>query len=490
MVEFLNLANRVVDTGDATAMEALAKLKTRWEEKFGLVGNLRKPSSLYIGCPTIKPRRCILEPVTGKMRMEGSSATVTFGIPPKEKLQAAETEKSSDSGDILGGFGGKHGCTGAPSSDLALVTGKQAVGTNPIAAVTGLGVPPETQILPKNEQFTVMNRRTPTYADVEPATMTWKMQVYDDVIDDVADDVIHDVDADVMHDVAADVTSDVNMEKIIATTTQVHSFPMGLFVGNIPLNMNPKMGRTLSYIPPTIQNGEVVVRPTMETIRNNSTKWKTTAVGYFLGKRPYFYHVKDFAFSIWPGLREVKATTNGFFFFQFKTTAYMEEAIEGGLWLFQGQPIVLQKWELGILMRKLKHTQVPVWIKLRHLPVELWTKEGLSTVASGIGKPLYPDAITRACTRLDFARVCVMLDVSSTLPKHIIIMTPNEEGGEIPYKIDVEYEWLPHKCTSCMTLGYSAKDCRLNKSSKPVKPPVSVYIPKTGPPRPPPLPPA
>ncbi|KAL2237663.1 UNVERIFIED_CONTAM: hypothetical protein Sindi_0958000 [Sesamum indicum] len=166
----------------------------------------------------------------------------------------------------------------------------------------------------------------------------------------------------------------------------------------------------------------------------------------------------------------------------------MEEAIEGGPWLFQGQPIVLQKWESGMVMRKLKHTQVPVWIKLRHLPVELWTDEGLTTVASGIGKPLYLDAITRACTRLDFARVCVMLDVSSTLPKHIIIMTPDEEGGETPCKIDVEYEWIPPKCTSCMTLGHSAKNCVLNKPSKPIKPPVAVYIPKTGPVRSPPLP--
>ncbi|KAL2230780.1 UNVERIFIED_CONTAM: hypothetical protein Sindi_1672400 [Sesamum indicum] len=219
----------------------------------------------------------------------------------------------------------------------------------------------------------------------------------------------------------------------------------------------------------------------METIRNGSIKWKTTAVGYFLGKRPYFYHVKDFAFSAWPGLREVKATTNEFFFFQFKTVAYMEEAIEGGPWLFQGQPIVLQKWEPGMAMRKLKHTHVLVWIKLRHLPVELWTEEGLSTVASGIGKPLYMDAITRACTRLDFARVCVMLDVSSKLHKHIIIMTPNEEGGETPCKIDVKYEWIPSKCTRCMTLGHSAKDCALNKPSKPIKPQVAVYVPKTGP---------
>ncbi|KAL0295154.1 UNVERIFIED_CONTAM: hypothetical protein Sradi_6849100 [Sesamum radiatum] len=159
-------------------------------------------------------------------------------------------------------------------------------------------------------------------------------------------------------------------------------------------------------------------------IRHGAQRWATTAVGYFLGKRPYFHHVNEFARSVWPMVREVKATANGFFFFEFKTLAAMEEVIEGGPWLFHGQAIVLQKWEPGMVLRKLQHTQVPVWIKLRHLPVELWTTDGLSIVASGVGKPLYPDAITRACTRLDFARVCVMLDISAKLLKHIVIMVP------------------------------------------------------------------
>ncbi|KAL0284814.1 UNVERIFIED_CONTAM: hypothetical protein Sradi_7188200 [Sesamum radiatum] len=159
----------------------------------------------------------------------------------------------------------------------------------------------------------------------------------------------------------------------------------------------------------------------------------------------------------------------------FKTAAAMEEVIEGGPWLFQGQPIVLQKWEPGMVLRKLQHTQVPVWIKLRHLPVELWTTEGLSTVASGIGKPLYPDAITRACTRLDFARVCIMLDISSKLPKHIVIMVPHDDGGETACKVDVEYEWLPPKCTACMSLGHSTKGC---PTTKPRPPPVSVFVQK------------
>ncbi|KAK4382150.1 hypothetical protein Sango_2899900 [Sesamum angolense] len=173
-----------------------------------------------------------------------------------------------------------------------------------------------------------------------------------------------------------------------------------------------------------------------------------------MGKKPYFHHLNEFVRSIWPGVHDVKATSNGFFFFQFETVAAMEDVIEGGPWLYLGQPIVLQKWEPGMVLRKLKHTEVPVWIKLRHLPVELWTTEGLSTVASGIGRSLYPDAITRACTRLDFARVCVMLNVSSKLPKHVVIMMPNELGGESACKVDVEYEWLPPKCTGCSSLGH------------------------------------
>ncbi|KAL0287883.1 UNVERIFIED_CONTAM: hypothetical protein Sradi_7114800 [Sesamum radiatum] len=153
----------------------------------------------------------------------------------------------------------------------------------------------------------------------------------------------------------------------------------------------------------------------------------------------------------------------------------MEEVIEGGPWLFHGQAIVLQKWEPGMVLRKLQHTQVPVWIRLRHLPVELWTTKGLSIVASGVGKPLYPDAITRACTRLDFARVCVMLDISAKLLTHIVIMIPKEDGSEMACKVDVEYEWLPPKCTACHNLGHSTKEC---PTTKPKVPPVTVYVQK------------
>ncbi|KAL0304696.1 UNVERIFIED_CONTAM: hypothetical protein Sangu_3068800 [Sesamum angustifolium] len=226
----------------------------------------------------------------------------------------------------------------------------------------------------------------------------------------------------------------------------------GIFIGNVPLNahgsdfhscvkfaasFNNSTRRTLSYVSPSIQNGEVVLRPSTDVVREGSRRWDCTAIGYFLGRKPYYHHLNDYIRKVWPVVKEVTATSNGFYFFQFKMEIAMEKVIEGGPWLFQGQPIVLQRWEPGMVLRKHKHTQVPVWIRLRHLPVEFWTNDGLSTVASGVGRPLYQDSITRACTRLDSACVCVMLDILSTLPKHLIIMMPKKDGSETPYKAPV-----------------------------------------------------
>ncbi|KAL0293583.1 UNVERIFIED_CONTAM: hypothetical protein Scaly_3138600 [Sesamum calycinum] len=97
-------------------------------------------------------------------------------------------------------------------------------------------------------------------------------------------------------------------------------------------------------------------------------------------------------------------------------------------------------------LRRQKHTRIPVWVRLKHLPMEYWMEEGLSAVASGIGVPLYTDKITRECSRLDFARVCVMLDYNSVIPKHVVVVSPIlREGKETPSRIDIEYEWVAAK---------------------------------------------
>ncbi|KAL0289202.1 UNVERIFIED_CONTAM: Retrovirus-related Pol polyprotein from type-2 retrotransposable element R2DM [Sesamum radiatum] len=129
-------------------------------------------------------------------------------------------------------------------------------------------------------------------------------------------------------------------------------------------------------------------------------------------------------------------------------------------------------------LRRQKHLQVPVWVRFRHLPLEYWTAEGLSAVASGIGSPLYTDKVTQACSRLDYARVCVMLDYHSKLPKHLVVISPMlREGKEVPIKVDIEYEWLPMRCTQCCSLGHNVKSCPESRVKKAAAS-VSVFVQK------------
>ncbi|KAL0440693.1 UNVERIFIED_CONTAM: hypothetical protein Sradi_0008200 [Sesamum radiatum] len=83
-----------------------------------------------------------------------------------------------------------------------------------------------------------------------------------------------------------------------------------------------------------------------------------------------------------------------------------------------------------------------------------------------------------ACTRLDSARVCVMLDISSKLPKHLAIMVPNKDGSDTPYMTDVEYEPVPPKCVKCSILGHSATTCPIVKQTakQSTKPPINIYV--------------
>ncbi|KAL0457640.1 UNVERIFIED_CONTAM: hypothetical protein Slati_0391200 [Sesamum latifolium] len=232
------------------------------------------------------------------------------------------------------------------------------------------------------------------------------------------------------------------------------------------------MRKHLRYIQPMKQQDEIIIKPTAIMVENGAKRWQSTAVGYFLGKKPYFPQLEEFARTNWKGLQHVSATSNGFYFFQFKTVPFMEEVIEEGPWLFQGQPVVLQPWEQGMSLRRQKHLQIPVWVRFHHLPMEYWTEDGLSAVASGIGIPLYADKITKACLRLDYARVCVMLDYHSTLPRHLVVLSPNlREGNEVPLKIDVEYEWLPQRCKLCCSLGHKSlqlPDTKLQGRSAPI----------------------
>ncbi|KAL0287320.1 UNVERIFIED_CONTAM: putative ribonuclease H protein [Sesamum calycinum] len=95
----------------------------------------------------------------------------------------------------------------------------------------------------------------------------------------------------------------------------------------------------------------------------------------------------------------------------------------------------------------------PVWIRLPALPVHLFEKNALFTLATKIGKPLRMDEPTADLSR-PVARVCVEIDVTSPKVQAVHLQI---EGKT--YRQQVIYENCPPYCSSCNHLGLEIANC-------------------------------
>jgi len=110
-------------------------------------------------------------------------------------------------------------------------------------------------------------------------------------------------------------------------------------------------------------------------------------------------------------------------------------------------------------------TKIPVWIQIYDLPFPLWTKEGLSEVASMVGQPLSCDELTLGCKRLDYAWLCVEVDAS--LP---FVHKFELEFSTTIREVHVNYEWKPKRRERCHVFGHSCQpsaDKQVNSDASP-----------------------
>ncbi|GJT49931.1 reverse transcriptase domain-containing protein [Tanacetum coccineum] len=110
-------------------------------------------------------------------------------------------------------------------------------------------------------------------------------------------------------------------------------------------------------------------------------------------------------------------------------------------------------------------TKVPVWVKLHGVPVLAYSDDGLSLIATKIGKPIMLDAFTsfmcvESWGRISFARALIEVSVDYVLKKEVVMAIPNEEDeGYTREVIRVEYEWKPPHCVDCKFFRYESTTC-------------------------------
>nr|GEX96305.1 hypothetical protein [Tanacetum cinerariifolium] len=172
------------------------------------------------------------------------------------------------------------------------------------------------------------------------------------------------------------------------------------------------------------------------------------------------YFQKDTANLVKCRFEKITRNDNDVYLFKFVTKSRMEQVLERSSWMIHKSPIILNKWSSSVSMKKGKVNKVHIWVKLYNVPILAYSEDGLSLIATQIGKPIMLDAFTSSmCVeswgRIIFARALIEINSDSTLKKKVIIAIPKDEGdGHINKVIKIEYEWKPPYYVECKSFGH------------------------------------
>ncbi|XVF48419.1 hypothetical protein PTKIN_Ptkin03bG0188700 [Pterospermum kingtungense] len=117
-------------------------------------------------------------------------------------------------------------------------------------------------------------------------------------------------------------------------------------------------------------------------------------------------------------------------------------------------------------------TKMLVWVLFKNVPLEFFTQRGLGYIASAMGLPQYMDRFTAERKILEYARICVEVDVTKKISKVIEVVRRN--GTVVP--VEVMVPLMPGRCLECNHYGHTNKSCPQN--SKAVEASKKIWIPK------------
>ncbi|XP_030440998.1 uncharacterized protein LOC115663090 [Syzygium oleosum] len=174
-------------------------------------------------------------------------------------------------------------------------------------------------------------------------------------------------------------------------------------------------GYNLAYVPPLVEDGEVIVDITLEVIADENPLLLECIVGHYIGKKISFKLTEEAIKKSWGDqVVDVKLHENGFYFFRVPNAEFRRKIIDMGPVSIFSSTLMLQQWHSKLKLKKGSLDTLPVWVRLRDIPFSLWSSVGIGRIASAIGKPLYVDVQTEQMTRISYARVCMEINATKS----------------------------------------------------------------------------
>lgn len=138
-------------------------------------------------------------------------------------------------------------------------------------------------------------------------------------------------------------------------------------------NRDKASGVQLKYVPPINNNGQVVVKFSIDEVQDEVHMWENSVIVYVLGAKPPFVVMKAFVERKWTHLEKMEL-------YLLKTRVYVVsfadknaqgEVIEEGPWTFDGKPLIVRLWTPNVSLEREGVTRIPLWIRFPGLKLYL-----------------------------------------------------------------------------------------------------------------------
>ncbi|KAG6491482.1 hypothetical protein ZIOFF_052833 [Zingiber officinale] len=191
-----------------------------------------------------------------------------------------------------------------------------------------------------------------------------------------------------------------------------------------------------------------------EEVRALSDTYKFSLIGKFSGRRPppqiVYQGFKGLGLSSPYNIRFLRA---GHIFVHLTSNEDMARIWTRGVWRIGGSILRIFKWTPHFSYEA-ESSLVPVWVQFPDLPVHMFNKNCVFSMARIVGSPIKIDEATADGSRLFMARACVEIDLLKPRVEQFLIGIGDEHRLQ-----RVVYERTPEYCQYCRHLGHAEADC-------------------------------
>ncbi|KAG7586642.1 Reverse transcriptase zinc-binding domain [Arabidopsis thaliana x Arabidopsis arenosa] len=172
----------------------------------------------------------------------------------------------------------------------------------------------------------------------------------------------------------------------------------------------------------------------------------------FIHDMPRLWHVSNRARGI--------ALSEDTFQFIFDSEHDLETVLHGGAWTYEDWSMVLERWVEKPPEDYLKI--LPLWIRLRNIPVNYYTVETFEEIAETIGQVLTVAFDPLKPQSKGYVRVQILFDVNKPLWNSKEVELPTGET----VSIGIEYERVRKRCFQCQRLIHDRTRCPFNPQNR------------------------